>query len=343
MSRAIYKAPFVSLEEEQRLIDADQLYTEKVGQLPEDFGPGNDPVARYGFDPYGDGESAASDPAGEEDPALSALFGDSAPENEMTDPGNLSPEDFLQDENGGSGPEDGFSAGIPAQAVDEATMGGAFLDPGELQLANEQASEQAREILEQAQQQAQGILEEAEKEARELSHQIFDEAKNEGYETGYREGTQRAEQEGAALKAELDRTKRDLVSEYDEKIRMMEPALVEELTGIYEHIFTVDLSNYRNVIRHLITNTLHAVESSSTYLVHVSSQDYSALSMQKSMLREEGNLPDSATFELVEDISLGKNECLIETDDGIFDCSLTVQLDELKRKLKLLSYEGTRR
>lgn len=42
----------------------------------------------------------------------------------------------------------------------------------------------------------------------------------------------------------------------------------------------------------------------------------------------------------MKDITLGKGECLIETEGGIFDCGLGTQLSELRQKLKLLSYEG---
>jgi flagellar assembly protein FliH len=35
-------------------------------------------------------------------------------------------------------------------------------------------------------------------------------------------------------------------------------------------------------------------------------------------------------------------ECIIETDGGVFDCSVGVELEELSRKLKLLSFERKR-
>ena len=44
-----------------------------------------------------------------------------------------------------------------------------------------------------------------------------------------------------------------------------------------------------------------------------------------------------------EDVTLKKNQCLIETDGGIFDCSLGVELKELKKQLLLLSYDGVQR
>ena len=36
---------------------------------------------------------------------------------------------------------------------------------------------------------------------------------------------------------------------------------------------------------------------------------------------------------------LKENECVIETNAGVFDCSLGVELEELSRKLRLLSFE----
>ena len=53
-----------------------------------------------------------------------------------------------------------------------------------------------------------------------------------------------------------------------------------------------------------------------------------------------GAVAPNATVEIVNDITLGKGECLIETEGGIFDCGLGTQLSELRQKLKLLSYEG---
>ncbi len=60
--------------------------------------------------------------------------------------------------------------------------------------------------------------------------------------------------------------------------------------------------------------------------------------MQKKEIQAE-SVAGNATVEIIEDISLRKNECLIETEGGIFDCGLGTQLSELSRKLKLLSYE----
>ena len=111
------------------------------------------------------------------------------------------------------------------------------------------------------------------------------------------------------------------------------------MSGIYEHIFRVELGSYHNLVMGLLENCMQKIESSSNYMIHVSREDYPYVSMQKKVLLDVlGN--KNAALEVVEDASMRKNECMIEADSGIYDCSLDMQLDELRRELMLLSYEG---
>lgn len=60
--------------------------------------------------------------------------------------------------------------------------------------------------------------------------------------------------------------------------------------------------------------------------------------MQKRELIKNTNI-NIDDVELLEDATLGKNECMIETGNGVFDCSLGTQLEALNEELRLLSYE----
>ena len=81
------------------------------------------------------------------------------------------------------------------------------------------------------------------------------------------------------------------------------------------------------------------IEGSQDYIIHVSPEDYPFVSMSKNKLSEVlGN--KSATVEIIEDMTLKKNECMVETDGGIYDCSLDSQLEALRKELLLLSYDG---
>ncbi len=225
-----------------------------------------------------------------------------------------------------------FSEGIDAETVqvEQAVF-------GQEQLQAAQA--QADEILAQAQMQAEEIRQQAQVMAEQDARAAYENAKKQGMQDGYQEGLQKANAEAEAVRREYAQKEQELLRQYNEKLEEMEPHLMQQLTAVYEHVFDVELSQYRNILQHLITNTLRSVEMSDHYLIHVSEQDYSYVSMQKAQIIEDGCVKN-ATLEIVEDRTLGKNECLIETEDGIFDCSLSTQLTELKRKLQLLSYTG---
>ena len=86
----------------------------------------------------------------------------------------------------------------------------------------------------------------------------------------------------------------------------------------------------------MFENAIQKTDGSSSLLLHVSKADYESVAEKKEYLKSQvGN----ASVEVIEDITLSELQCYIETDNGIYDCGLDTQLEELARKLKLLSYE----
>ena len=118
----------------------------------------------------------------------------------------------------------------------------------------------------------------------------------------------------------------------------MEEQLVDTITGIYEHVFKTELGTYRDILIHLIGSTMRAIEGGRDFVIHVSKEDYPYVSMQKKSILE-GCATANISVEIIEDSTLNKNDCLIETDGGIFDCGLSTQLHELRQRLQLLSYQ----
>ena len=128
-----------------------------------------------------------------------------------------------------------------------------------------------------------------------------------------------------------------LEEEYEQQIEMLEPNLVEAITGIYEHIFHVELSSYREILMGLISDVLHKLDGSRSFIIHVSKDDYAYVNMQKKQMLT-GAVSESVSVDVVEDATVGRNECMIETENGIFDCGLGTQLSELKKRLRLLAW-----
>lgn len=241
---------------------------------------------------------------------------------------------------------EGFVQGIKAEQVTELIGEGMEQVPEEpvnTVSENEILLQQAQEEIENMKAQALAEIEEARvqviEEAKKAGYQEgFAQGKKEGYEKGHVDGLnsvakerEEALQEAASLIAQAE-------EEYQKKMDELEPQFIETLTGIYEHIFHVSLKNSRDLVVYLIANTMRNLEGSSGYLIHVSKEDYPFVSMQKKEL-VKGTGISVEDIDILEDATLGRGECMIETGNGVFDCGLGTQLEALNEELRLLSYE----
>lgn len=206
------------------------------------------------------------------------------------------------------------------------------------------------ELIAQAQAEVEEMKRTAVKEIEAARVEASEEGKNRGYEAGFAQGKQEGFEQGhqdgldsiaeqrEQMLADMERRAAKIEEEYEKKLKEIEPKFIETLTGIYEHIFHVSLRNSRELIVYLIQNTMRNIEGGNTYLVHVSKEDFPFASMQKKELIKNTNI-NIDDVELLEDATLSKNECMIETGNGVFDCSLGTQLEALNEELRLLSYE----
>ena len=242
----------------------------------------------------------------------------------------------LQNDAAKNSGEDNFSEGLDAEQLDQLTEDQDVLSDAEI-LNQEAAQEMINSQLADAQEQADRILDEASAKAQEIQTNAMEEGRAQGYDDAYQQGAKEAE----ALKEDLLHQKEQLEADYKKMVDTLEPEMVDALTQIYEHVFAVDLRNDKNIILHLLQTALSRLEPGNDFIVHVSPDDYDMIVDEKKRLRENITSPN-ATMEIIEDPMLKENECIIETDGGVFDCSIGVELEELSRKLKLLSFERKR-
>ena len=144
------------------------------------------------------------------------------------------------------------------------------------------------------------------------------------------------------IKQETLKKQEELDKEYQQIVDELEPEMVDVLTQIYEHVFGVDMREDKGIILHLLKNTLSRIEPGNNLIVHIAPDDYDDVMEEKDSIDACITSP-STTMEIIEDPLLKKNECMIESDSGVFDCSLGVELSELTRKLKLLSFDRKKR
>ena len=240
---------------------------------------------------------------------------------------------------------EGFVSGLTAPSVDVEALRNDGDDENVQQSNVIKVRDEANRLLEEARKEADSIIEQAKLHAMQLERdakaraeqermQMLDQARQQGMQEGMEQAAKEAEKE----RQELKTLRKQLEEEYQQMVDELEPQFVDTITGIYEHIFHVELRSYREVLTYLISTTMRKIEGNRDFMIHVSKEDYPYISMQKKQIAAGATAPNSSV-EVVEDLTLSKNECLIETEGGIFDCGLGTQLSELRQKLKLLSYE----
>ena len=191
------------------------------------------------------------------------------------------------------------------------------------------------ELIAGAQEEIEAMRAQAMAELAAEQQRVLDSARAEGYEAGRMQGLQECE----ALKADIEKERMHLQALYEQQVDALEPQFVNALTGIYEKIFEVGLDNQKEIVVTLLRNTMKKLDGCKNFLIHVSTADYSYVKEHKADLLSEST-PEGTVIDIVEDSMMRENECTIETVSGIYDCGLGVQLEELRKRLALLSYNA---
>lgn len=235
---------------------------------------------------------------------------------------------------------DGFINGLHADVVEELISDDDTADAltedaamGEQQAAAslENTNAEAERIIEEARLQAEQIIADANKNA----DAAFEEAK----QNGYYEGNEKAQEEmnikQAQLEAEFDNKRKELEQEYNNLKESIEPELVEVITDVFRKVTGVVAEDNQEIILHLINDVMHNADGSRDYVIKVSPDDY------KFLVNNQGKIycamSREVNIDIVEDAALERNQCMIETNTGIFNCSLDIELNNLIKNIKLLS------
>ena len=140
------------------------------------------------------------------------------------------------------------------------------------------------------------------------------------------------------MKEGLQAEKQKLISQYSEKEEQMEEKLVDAILEVVDHVFHSELSGKKDIIMHLVEDTLSGCEPSGEFLIHMSPTNIRDFSDEIKKIRSDA--PENTNIEFVSDEAMGDDMCTIETDGGIFDCSIDTELDGLMRDIKALSGKG---
>ena len=203
-------------------------------------------------------------------------------------------------------------------------------------------SAQTEEILAEAREQAEQIIADANAQADEIlsaaqlnADAMKNLARQDGEKEGYNEGTQRAAMELQDSQKQMQARIDEIQNEFMERQLQMEREIVEMCLPVFEHVFSAELSGRKDVIYHLLDHCIMKIERTGQMQIKVSDANAEFIKSKKDEI--QGKIGAEVGLDIISDPLLNDSQCIIETDGGIFDCSIDTELDNLIREIRALS------
>lgn len=235
----------------------------------------------------------------------------------------------------GKADPDGFINGLNAEVVE--SLVNSNID--ELTADNESTQQLIKKAdLEASAAQAESIIQKANYEAETIIYEARDNAeviKKEAFEMGLADAKKEIEHQIETYKIEFEQNRLELQQQYDDMKSKIEPELVNVITDVFKKVICTISEDSEEIILNLVNGVMHNAEVSREFVIKVSPDDY------KFLINNQGKIycamSKDVQIEIVEDLTMKKNECVIESEVGVYDCSLDIQLNNLIKEIKLLS------
>jgi len=197
---------------------------------------------------------------------------------------------------------------------------------------------QAQKIRQDAEDQAQVILAEARTKATELENEIksrMTQTEREAYEKGHADGHEKGFEEGKAEVARLVESLHSIITKAIEKrneiIQEAETQIINLVLLIVKKVIKVISENQKNVVINNVVQALRKLKSRGDVVIRVNLADLELTSEHvKDFMKMVENVK---SITVLEDSSVDRGGCIIETDFGQIDARISSQLHEIEERI----------
>jgi flagellar assembly protein FliH len=197
---------------------------------------------------------------------------------------------------------------------------------------------QAQKTKQEADVEAKRIVEDAQKKAEEIEagvNQKMEQIENQAFEKGYREGHEKGysggQEEVARLVERLHLIMTKAIEKRNEIIEESETQLINLVLLISKKVIKVISENQKNVVINNVIQALRKLKSRGDVVIRVNLSDLELTTEHtKDFLKMVENVK---SVTVLEDSSVDKGGCVIETDFGQIDARVSSQLHEIEEKI----------
>lgn len=203
-------------------------------------------------------------------------------------------------------------------------------------------SDQAAVIKSQAQKEAQDIVEKAKAEAQDIisnakieEKSIFEKSKSDGFKAGHEEGYKAGNEEAQRLVERIHKMIEAVQAKRQEILDNTEQQIVNLVILIVRKVVKIMSENQKSVIMSNVLQALKKVKGSGDVTLRVNLADVKLTTEHiKDFIRQVENIKN---ISVVEDSSVEKGGCIVETDFGAIDARISSQLNELETQILNIS------
>ena len=197
---------------------------------------------------------------------------------------------------------------------------------------------EAQKIRQDAQDQAQAILADARQKASELEADIkqrVTQTERDAYEKGYADGAGKGYEEGRAEVQRLVESLHGIITRAIEKrneiIEEAETQIINLVLLIVKKVIKVISENQKNVVINNVVQALRKLKSRGDVVIRVNLAD---LELTPEHVKDFMKMVENVkSITVLEDSSVDRGGCIIETDFGQIDARISSQLHEIEERI----------
>ena len=197
---------------------------------------------------------------------------------------------------------------------------------------------QSKKIKQEAEEEAERILSEAKEKASETEESvntrvsnIEKDANEKGHREGHEEGFEIGKQEAERLVDRLHIVLTKAIDKRNEIIENSETQLINLVLLIAKKVIKVISENQKNVVINNVIQALRKLKSRGNVVIRVNLSDLELTTEHtKDFLSMVENVK---SISILEDSSVDKGGCIIETDFGQIDARISSQINEIEEKI----------
>lgn len=197
----------------------------------------------------------------------------------------------------------------------------------EIQILKKNAEDEAAALTAEAKQTAEEMTAKVEMDVAEIRKKAEEEGYEKGREVGYAEGEAEVERLVEQLHSIIDKT----IEKRNEIIDESETQVINLVIMIARKVVKVISENQKNVVINNVIQALRKLKSRGEVLIKVNLADVELTSEHiKDFMRMVENI---RSVTVVEDSTVDRGGCIIETDFGEIDARISSQLHEIEEKI----------